>query len=199
MGKKQSVAIIKILIGNLLMGFAYAKWMKPNEIINGGVTSVAMILEKITGINILFLTNGVTILLLLICLLFLGKDNFIKSLLSSIFYNLFFSLFYSLPFTVQVNLPVDFLLASLFISIGYYCCLSSNSSTVGMDVLALVLYKKNPKINIAKTIRYINYIVLGFGLLAYGPVSVIVGLLFSFVYSYLLNQLMEANQKGILI
>ncbi|OTP31835.1 hypothetical protein A5798_001858 [Enterococcus sp. 6C8_DIV0013] len=62
MGKKQSVAIIKILIGNLLMGFAYAKWMKPNEIINGGVTSVAMILEKITGINILFLTNGVTIL-----------------------------------------------------------------------------------------------------------------------------------------
>ena len=71
MGKKQSVAIIKILIGNLLMGFAYAKWMKPNEIINGGVTSVAMILEKITGINILYLTNGVTILLLLICLLFL--------------------------------------------------------------------------------------------------------------------------------
>lgn len=199
MSKNQIVSIVKIIIGNLLMGLAYAKWMKPNAIINGGVTSVAMILEKATGINILYLTNGVTLILLVVCWFFLGKENFLKSLFSSICYNGFFSLFYSLQINLQVNLPVDFLLASLFISTGYYCCLSSNSSTVGMDVIALVLYKKNPKINLAKTIRYINYVVLIFGLMTYGIMSVVIGVLFSYVYSYLLDLLMTANREGKLI
>ncbi|MGF2189381.1 YitT family protein [Vagococcus fluvialis] len=199
MNKKQLIAVIKIIIGNLLMGLAYAKWMKPNAIINGGVTSVAMILEKVTGLNILYLTNGVTLILLIVCWFYLGKENFAKSLFSSICYNAFFSLFYMLPINLQINLPVDFLLASMFISMGYYCCLSSNSSTVGMDVIALVLYKKNNKLNLAKTIRYINYVVLIFGLMTYGFQSVVIGVIFSYVYSFFLDRLMIANKKGVLI
>ncbi|MBO0420318.1 putative 5xTM membrane YitT family protein [Vagococcus fluvialis] len=199
MNKKQLIAVIKIIIGNLLMGLAYAKWMKPNTIINGGVTSVAMILEKVTGLNILYLTNGVTLILLVVCWFYLGKENFAKSLFSSICYNTFFSLFYMLPINLQINLPIDFLLASMFISMGYYCCLSSNSSTVGMDVIALVLYKKNNKLNLAKTIRYINYIVLIFGLITYGFKSVVIGVIFSYVYSFFLDRLMIANKKGVLI
>lgn len=199
MNKKQLIAVIKIIIGNLLMGLAYAKWMKPDAIINGGVTSVAMILEKVTGLNILYLTNGVTLILLIVCWFYLGKENFAKSLFSSICYNAFFSLFYMLPINLQINLPVDFLLASMFISMGYYCCLSSNSSTVGMDVIALVLYKKNNKLNLAKTIRYINYVVLIFGLMTYGFQSVVIGVIFSYVYSFFLDRLMIANKKGVLI
>ncbi|MDR2277890.1 MAG: YitT family protein [Vagococcus sp.] len=199
MNKKQLIAVIKIIIGNLLMGLAYAKWMKPNAIINGGVTSVAMIVEKVTGLNILYLTNGVTLILLVVCWFYLGKENFAKSLFSSICYNVFFSLFYMLPINLQINLPVDFLLASMFISMGYYCCLSSNSSTVGMDVIALVLYKKNNKFNLAKTIRYINYVVLIFGLMTYGFQSVVIGVIFSYVYSFFLDRLMIANKKGVLI
>ena len=56
--------VMKIVLGNVLMGFAYAKWMKPNGIINGGVTSMAMIVEKVTSIPIVYLTSGITLLLL---------------------------------------------------------------------------------------------------------------------------------------
>lgn len=190
------LALIKILIGNLLMGFAYAKWMKPNAIINGGVTSVAMILEKITGLNILYLTNGVTVLLLIFCWIYLGKENFFKSIYSSVCYNAAFSFFYLMPLDAQMTLPIDFLFASLFISLGYYACLSSNASTVGMDVIALVLYKKNPKLNLATTIRNINFIVLAFGFFTYGWLSVGIGLLFSYFYAFILKYLLEAYRVG---
>nr|WP_246032329.1 YitT family protein [Vagococcus zengguangii] len=52
--------VSKIILGNLLLGFAYAKWMKPDGIINGGVTSISMIFEKITGIPIFYLTTVFT-------------------------------------------------------------------------------------------------------------------------------------------
>ncbi len=187
LNEKKWFPILKIIIGNVFMGFAYAKWMKPDAIINGGVTSVAMILNKATQIPILYLTNGVTLILLFVCWYYLGKQNFLQSIVSSVAYNGFFSLFYLIPINFQMNIIIDFLLASLFIAFGYYCCISANASTVGMDVIALIAHKKNPKVNIAKTIRLINFVVLGFGFLVYGVSSVIIGIAFSYANSYLLN------------
>nr|WP_246032353.1 YitT family protein [Vagococcus zengguangii] len=108
-------------------------------------------------------------------------------MLSSICYNVFFTLFYVSSFNTQVNLGIDFIAASLFIARGYYLCLSANASTVGMDVIALIINKKQPKIAIATALRYINFIVLGLGLITYGIKAVIIGILFSFVNSYLLD------------
>lgn len=183
--------ILKIIVGNVFLGFAYANWMKPNNIINGGVTSVAMILEKISQIPIFYLTSGVTVLLLVFCWFFLGKGNFLKSIVSSICYNLFFTMFYLLKLNVQINLVVDFLFACVFIAIGYYCCISANASTVGMDVIALAINKKHPEFSIARGIRYINVMVLAFGFLTYGVKSVVIGILFSLLNSYILDFLLK--------
>lgn len=183
--------VMKIVLGNILMGFAYAKWMKPNGIINGGVTSMAMIVEKVTSIPIVYLTSGITLLLLVFCWLFLGKANFFKSIVSSICYNIFFALFYYIDINFQVNIGIDFLLASIFIAIGYYCCISANASTVGMDVIALAINKRHPEFNIARGIRYINFMVLALGFFTYGIKSVVIGVLFSLVNSYMLDVLLK--------
>lgn len=183
--------ILKVIVGNVFLGFAYANWMKPNNIINGGVTSVAMILEKISQIPIFYLTSGVTVLLLIFCWFFLGKGNFLKSIVSSICYNLFFTIFYLLKLNVQINLVVDFLFACVFIAIGYYCCISANASTVGMDVIALAINKKHPEFSIARGIRYINVMVLALGFLTYGVKSVVIGILFSLLNSYMLDFLLK--------
>ena len=193
---KLTKSILKIIFGNVLIGFAYAQWMRPNGIINGGVTSIAMILERLTPVSIIYLANGITLLLLLLCLIFLGKETFLKSVFSGICYNLFFALFTLMPFSFNIYIAVDFLLACLIISYGYYCCISAKASTVGMDVIALVLNKRNPKINIAKTIRYINLIVLGAGFLVYGLWSIIFGVLFSFINTYLLQIFLKRKKQG---
>ncbi|HAP3815426.1 TPA: YitT family protein [Enterococcus faecalis] len=192
---KNSKSLLKIIGGNILLGIAYSKWMKPRGIINGGVTSLAMIVNKVTDINILYLTSGITILLLFASFFFLGRQNLFRSIVSSVCYNLFFSFFYTLPIRIEINLPVDFVLATIFVSVGYYCCLSENSSTVGMDVIALVIHKKKPKIAIAKAIRLLNYTVLAFGLLTYGLFSVVIGIIFSYVQSLLLHYLLKQKEN----
>lgn len=191
--RKYSKELVVILIGNIFLGIAYSKWMIPNEIINGGVTSISMILNKISSVPLLYLTNGLTFILLAICYMFLGKDNFTKSIFSSLFYSTSFSLFYSLPFSLHINLVVDLILASIFIAIGYYCCIIVNSSTVGVDVVALIMDKSDNKINIANNITKINFVILFIGLIVYGIKSVIVGMIFTFIYSRILKKLLKIN------
>ncbi|WP_161526648.1 YitT family protein [Enterococcus sp. JM9B] len=177
----------KIFIGTLLMGFAYAQWMKPNEIINGGVTSLAMITNTLSGFPLLVLTNGFTLVLLIISWFFLGSDNFFRSCLSSVFYNVFFSVFYLMPWSLKSNLLVEFLLANLFIAVGYYLCITANSSTVGLDIVALVIHKKWQKLGVAKILRYLNWSVLTLGLISYNWQTIAIGIVFSYVNSWILG------------
>ncbi len=185
--------ILKIILGNILISFAYAFLTVPQKIINGGVTSSALILHCVFGTNLGITTNILTVILLLVCLIFLGKEYFAKSILSSICYMLFFNLFYSLPLVINVNIVVVVIISSILVALGYYLCISSNSSTVGFDVIALILNKKNPKINIGVALRYINIVVLLFGFLAFGYTSIIKGFAFTILYSSILKILLKKN------
>ena len=191
MVKEEIKKLLIILMGNVIMAFSYAQWMVPNRLINGGVTSLAMVIGKLTNSSLVIWTNGLTVCLLLISLIFLGKQIFLRSVFSSVSYMTLFSFFYSFPIPVQINLEVDLLLASIGIAIGYYCSISSGSTTVGLDIIALIAHKKNSKIKIAKVIRYCNYSVLGLGLITYGIKSVVVGVIFSFLYSGILDWLLK--------
>lgn len=188
-------SLLKIIFGNLLLAIAYAKWMVPHHIINGGVTSLALVLQKITSLPLPWLTNSLTIFLLLLCGIFLGKGSLMKSIVSSLSYMFFFTMFYSLPFSLSIALPIDFLLACFVIALGYYCCLSEGSSTVGVDVIALVLHKKNPKRNLAKMIRHLNVSVLILGFFTYGILSVAIGLVFSVIYVWFLEKFLALHEE----
>ncbi|MFS0780187.1 YitT family protein [Bacillus sp. 1P06AnD] len=185
-----------IIIGNIAMSFAYAKWMVPHEIINGGVTSLSLIFHHLSTFSIVFLNNSIMILLLLVSLFFLGKENFVKSIIGSCFYLFFFSLFFHIKADLTTNLFLDMALSSVFIAFGYYCCISRNASTVGMDIIALILHKKNPGVNIAATIRLINIIVLAVGFIVFGWKSIVVGIIFTFLYSWLLGYFMKKQHAS---
>lgn len=184
-------SFLKIFLGNFILGLAYAKFMVPNKIINGGVTSLSLIFSNLTNLNITFFTNFITITLLVVALLFVGKFFFFSSVVSSVSYLLFFNIFYRLPFSLHTNIVIDFLLAVVLIAIGYYCCLSENSSTAGLDVFAVILNKKFPKVSVAVFLRYINVLVLALGLFSYGIRAVVLGILFSFSFTHVVDFLME--------
>lgn len=179
------------MIGNFFMSFAYAKWMVPNQFVNGGVTSISMILDQLTPFSVVFWTNTVTGILLAISFIFLGKGNFFRAIISSLSYTFFFSFWYMLPFNVAINPIIDLILASLVIAFGYFSCIVADASVVGLDVIALIIHKKYPKTNIAHLIRYANFLVLGVGLLVYNIAAVIFGLLISIISTTLLNQLLK--------
>ncbi|TDL91809.1 membrane protein [Vibrio vulnificus] len=189
--------LLKIIVGNISMTFAYAYLIVPNEIINGGVTSSALILNALLGYNIAMLANFVTGLLLIICLVFLGKEYFFKSIVSSLSYMVFFNFFYSLNIQFDMNIVLVIFISSILIAIGYYLCITANASTVGFDVIALILHHKNEKIDIAATIRIINLIVLILGLLVYGYASIVKGIAFTLLFSYLLKKMLDRKQKAV--
>lgn len=195
--KKTLVSVGKIVVGNLFITSAYAFITVPNHIVNGGVTSFAMVMENFVPISISAIANIITVLLLAISFYFLGKEFLMKSLLSSFCYMGFFSGFNALAASIQIPLilPVAVVLASVMIGFGYYLCINAGSSAVGFDVLALAAHKRNPKIDVALTIRYINYGVLLLGIVVYGVWAIVVGIIFTYLKTALLHRLLKRDEQ----
>ena len=185
--------ILFILIGNLLITSAYAFITVPHEIVNGGITSFSMVISNIIHCDISLITNLITIILLALCLFGLGKETFLKSIFSSLCYMVLFSFFHSLGFTLHMNQVVCLIIAAIMVGFGYYFCIIANSSTVGFDVIALIVNKRNASISIAKTMRLINIIVILLGFLTYGVTSIIMGIVFALIQTKVLDVLLNTD------
>ena len=115
---KFSKELMKVVIGGMILGLAYAKWMVPNQVINGGATSLALILESLTGLSVTFYSQLLTVVFLVMSFLFLGGKNFVLSIVSSFCYTFFFSVFYNTSFSLQTNIVIDIMLACITIRLA---------------------------------------------------------------------------------
>ena len=193
---KQVKDILKIIFGNVILTSAYAFITVPNQIVNGGVTSCSLIISNFVPVDISIIANVFTVCLLTVCFFKLGKANFLKSIISSICYMGFLSLFRSTGFEMIMNPLLGVVLASVMVGVGYFLCISANSSTVGFDVIALVVNKKHPNIAVGTTIRWLSILVLTMGLFTYGYLAVILGIIFSLLETQVMNVLINLEKKS---
>ena len=125
-----------IILGNVLMSFAYAFLTVPQKIINGGVTSFSLILSGFTGVDTAVLANGITLVFLLLCLLCLGKEYFTRSIVGALCYMASFSFFHSLNICLIPERPAAVVAAAVLVGTGYFLCISQHSTGVSFDTLA---------------------------------------------------------------
>lgn len=192
----KSMAIIAL--GNLLLTSAYAFLTVPNNIINGGVTSTSLLLSHYLNIDIGYISSTITIFLLLFGRVALGKDFFYRSLFSSVCYMVFFYFLHFTGISFSFHPLIIVLFAGIFVGVGHYLYLREDSSTVGYDVFALFIHKKNKKLDTAIVLRIIGICVLIVGVATFGIKSVIYGIIFTIIQTqviYLLNKSHEVNAK----
>lgn len=186
---------LKILLGNVLLTGAYAFLTVPNNVINGGVTSTSLLISHYVGVDVGIISGVLTIFLLLFGLITLGKAFFIKSFFSSICYVVFFNLFHLIGLEVKMPIILCVLIAGILVGIGHSLCLQENSSTVGYDVIALFIHKKNSKLNTAIVLRVIGIMVLLVGILTFGILSVVYGIIFTLIQTQVIYLLTKEKTK----
>ena len=185
-GEASYLRFLRIFIGNILITGAYAFITVPKIILNGGVTSFSLVLEGWTGIGISFWVDFLTVLLIVISLIFLGKTYFVGALFSSVCYMVLFNLFHWTGFEVVVPLvfgtPILATpIAAILVAGGYYFCIAAKATAVSIDTVAMILNKKNPRFNIATTMMVINIAVLLTGAATYSLSAVVCGIVFTFL------------------
>lgn len=185
--------------GTFIMAIGFNTMFLENHIASGGIGGLAISLKTLFGWNPANFVFFVNIPLLLICYLFLGKANFIKTVYGSNIYPLFLKLTADLP-TLTHNTLLAAIFGGVILGIGLGLVFSGNSSTGGTGIIIQLINKYSP-LPLGVAMAIIDGIVVGIGFIAFDPDTVMYSILSLLTITYVVNMMISGadSSRNILI
>ena len=183
--------LLFILFGNALLAFLVAAFIIPHDIIMGGTTGIAIIINRFFHVDTALLVFLMNVGLLVLGLVVIGKKLFATSIASTFLYPAFLAMFQRIPGID--NMTDDTLLAALFagvlMGLALGLVMRVGSSTGGMDITNLVLAKLTHR-NVAFFVYLTDFIVVGGQAIVSSAQSILLGIVVLVLESIVLDQVM---------
>ncbi|MGL4737273.1 MAG: YitT family protein [Cellulosilyticaceae bacterium] len=168
--KKQHIAmeLLGLIVGCIIVSIGINMFLKPYTIAPGGISGLAVVLNRLTGVSVSLVMLVIGIPLVVLAYRILGKANFVKTLVGTILFSAIVGITEPLS---QLRPTNDLLLSAvsggLLIGIGLGIMLRSDASTGGTDLIALMLSKKFPGIKITQFMVCIDaFVVISSGVVS---------------------------------
>ena len=144
---------ISFIIGVFLLAISYNLFLAPNNLVPGGVSGLAVILNSITYIDNSIIILVANAILLILSFFLLGKEKTKATILGSILLPLFISLTKNLNTIIQIDTS-QLLLSTIFggvlFGFGAGMIFKAGFTTGGTDIINQII-SKYAKISIGKS------------------------------------------------
>lgn len=151
--------VMFMIIGSALVSVALEIFLVPNNIIDGGIVGISIILSHLSHFPL-----GIFLVLLNLPFLLIGYKQIGKTFaLSTLFSVILMSIGTTLLHPVQA-ITIDPLLAAVFggivLGIGVGLVIRSGGSLDGTEIVAILVSKKSP-FSVGEIVMFINFFILG--------------------------------------
>jgi len=190
--------IIKFLVYTVAVFFAtlnFNMFLVPNQIVKGGMSGLAIVINDVFGISIPLFLNLTTAVLFILSLIMLDYKKAIITTLGGFFFNIMVIITLPVATFLNIQLQSDFLMLLVISSISGVCfglIYRTGFNTGGSDAIVTILnvYLKIP-MGIANT--WTNIFIVFSGFLVFGPTKTLFA-----VFSLLLtNRIIDFVNLGV--
>ena len=185
--------IILMILGTFILGLNYNTFLKPNDLIVGGTSSLAIIFNDLFGWNDQVFIYTAAFLLLIISFIFLGKDKTMKNIFGSILYPVMITLTapigeFLAPKLVFDDMITTVALTSILYGVASGIIFKMEYTTGGSDIIMQIIckYMYMPE---GQASILTNVFIIIFGGIVFGIPKVVYGLIILYVSSLIVDKL----------
>ncbi len=191
----KTVAIFKkylaITFGCMLAGFSLSCFLAPNDVIAGGVSGIATIINHFFKVPIGIMIITINVPIFIWGIIKFGKSLGVATLYATIALSVFTDLFASIG-----TLTDDMLLASVFGGLvagaGYGMVFYSNATTGGVDIVANIIKLKYRYISLGKIILFVDLIIILLAMYVYKNINIgLYSIISLWLTAYVLDMVLE--------
>ncbi|MFA5235561.1 MAG: YitT family protein [Bacilli bacterium] len=189
---KAKIQIVKnaalIVLGSLIIAVSTGMFLVPGNIINGGLSGIAIILKAVWQIPVDITVGVLSVFLFILGWIILGKKFSLNTLISTIVYPIALSIILRVipenPIGFDSANEMHLLLAAIFggalLGLGVALTFLAGGSTGGVDVLYFI-FKKYFDIKQSISSFTIDAIIIGSGMFAIGIIPGFYGIISAFI------------------
>ena len=139
---KDFVSYLMIAVGALMASFSVVCILIPNDAIDYGTAGIAIVINKLTGMNLSVCVALIFLPFLIAGFLVLGKKFGIKAILGSFFYTIGLSIFEKIPFELNTEHFLAVVFGGAILGAGLSLILRYGGCIDGSEIFANILVKK---------------------------------------------------------
>lgn len=194
--------VVMIMVGTSIYAFGLFYLNIANNLAEGGVSGITLILRALFGIDPAYSTLLINIPLILIGGKILGKRSLAYTVLGTVSLSAFLWIWQRVP--LQINLQHDLLIVSLLAGLiagtGSGLVYRMGGTTGGSDIIARIL-EKNYGISMGRSLLVLDVIVLLASLTYIDLKRMMYTLIVSYVFSRVIDSILDGgySAKGILV
>lgn len=183
---------IMIIVGTFILVMSVEFFIIPYRILSGGVAGIAVALKPILHIDETVFANVLTVVLLIVGRMILGREFAMDTILSSLCYPVFTTLLAKLypliPITIAPTLASFY--AGLLGGIGIGIVMRAGASTGGMDVPPLILNKVTG-MKVSTGVVITDTLTVLLGVVAYDINAALIGLVSVFASGFAIDKVLS--------
>ena len=168
--KKNVTRIIYFLLGLFIFSFGFSFFLLPNNLVFGGVSGLAIIFKEICGFDTSLFVFIVSLFLLIISFIFLGKEKTLGSVLGSLLLPLFLELTNIMSEYIILE-EIELILASIFggllTGVGLGLVYKAGFTTGGTDIINQIMHKYL-KISLGKSMLAVDLLIVSSSIFVFG-------------------------------
>ncbi len=211
---RQFKNVSQVVLGTAVLAFGTGVFIIPFELVSGGMSSMAIILNRLVPIEFLTVDLYITLItwiFFFVGLFVLGKAFAVKTVISTVLYPLFLSLFLHLAgpdvFGGFFNLSdseygaVAMLLAAIFggAAVGAGCAITflGGGSTGGVDIIALAVSRRFKRIKSSSVLFAVDtaLVVLGMFIMQ-DLVKSLLGIVSAFISATVVDRIFLGSNRA---
>lgn len=136
------LSYLAVILGAILASFSVACILLPNDTIDYGTAGLAILLNKMTQLNLAICIPIVITPFLIIGFVCMERKLFVKAVIGSIFYTIGIAVFEYLNITISTEHFVSVTFGGMLLGIGLSIILKCGGCIDGSEILVSVIIKK---------------------------------------------------------
>lgn len=174
-------------LGCLLVAISFNLFLAPNDLVPGGVSGFSVIINHLLGINKSIVILGLSLLLLILSYVFLGKNKTRGSILGSLLFPLFVEITSNISEIIQIDTS-QLLLSAVFGGVlygfGAGIIFKAGFTTGGTDILNQII-SKYAKVSMGKSMLICDGTIVLLSGIVFGPTKLMYSVIILYLISYM--------------
>lgn len=173
--KKDIIRYIEIIIGTFLIAFSINVFFLPNNISSGGASGIGIILNYLFKIPVSITIVVINIPLFILAVKRIGWKFSINTIIGTILMAFFTGLTTGVSEIEIFKTGTDMIISSIFggviLGVGISFVFRGRSSTGGSELLAQIVYKDRPSLNVSTLMLIIDSAIILFSIIAFKSIN----------------------------
>ena len=203
MKKLTYVKDLLIMFGaSVISAIALHCFVGPANYAPSGVDGISMMTQELTGINMGYVSLMINIPLLIVAWFFISRKYVVYTTIFTVMTSgmlvVMEEYFPNLIYQTESNLWISVFTSGIIMGARTAMMMKIGGSSGGVDIIASVIQKQKPYLNIETLITAVCYIIIGASFFVYGNIeSVIMSVVQMLIFNLSMNSMMKSTRNAV--